>query len=74
MNVHILNPKKFAQFMGYKGDIYHEFMENVHLARTASYIRDSEERLIEKCLESVESIKRDFNYSSSEFEEFNENS
>jgi hypothetical protein len=72
-NVFILNPKGFAAFMGYKGEIYEKFVESVELARKAIYDEDTREILYEMRVEAFNAIKsneNDLNYSTKEFKHF----
>ncbi|MEE9378832.1 MAG: hypothetical protein V3V33_12445 [Candidatus Lokiarchaeia archaeon] len=69
-NIFILDTENFAQFMGYQGDIYHEFMETVDLAKKAIYDEDAREILKEKAVESISVIKNDKNHFNNSTKEF----
>ena len=56
--------------MGYQGDIYHEFMETVDLAKKSIYDEDAREILKEKAVESISVIKNDKNHLDNSTKEF----
>ena len=60
-------PITFIEFMGYEGKINEEFMDSVHLARTASNIIKNRGELNARANDSKSIIKTDYNYSTKEF-------
>ncbi|MFX1460842.1 MAG: hypothetical protein ACFFBT_15390, partial [Promethearchaeota archaeon] len=69
-NVFILDPKTFADFIGYNGKIRNEFITNVELARKAPFRQVSEQIIRKKAFLSIKAIKsgeNNLNYSTEQF-------
>jgi len=69
-NVKIMDPLSFAKFIGLKGKLFNSLMQNVELAKKATYIENLREPLELEANKNRNTIKRKYNYNQQEFENF----
>lgn len=66
-NVIILDPKNFADFIGYKEELYNEFMNTVGLTRLARYNENYRPILERRAVKSKKIINESFNNSQADY-------
>lgn len=65
-NVMVLPPNEFYSFMGYRGDLYNEFMVAVDLAKKSIFDSKSQKELYKIAKVKRDLIFRSLNYSTKE--------
>lgn len=73
-NIKIMDPKTFADFIGYKGELREKFFHSLNIAKNAVWNDDENRELLSQLSnESKHNIKKNYNHNQKELEKFVEN-